>query len=72
MGRIKTMIGRLFRVGYTVQGVRLLLRRHGWSLQVPVGCQNSELSAELRRSRTMCCTSMIVRRGATSRAPRNR
>ncbi|MFC5055722.1 winged helix-turn-helix domain-containing protein [Saccharothrix xinjiangensis] len=35
LGRVKTMIGRLFRVGYTVQGVRLLLRRHGWSLQVP-------------------------------------
>ena len=35
-GRIKALIGRLFRVGYTVQGVWKLLRRHGWSCQVPV------------------------------------
>lgn len=34
--RVKTVIGRLFHVGYTVQGVRRLLRRHGWSAQVPV------------------------------------
>lgn len=33
--RIKTVIGRLFHVGYTVQGVWRLLRRHGWSVQVP-------------------------------------
>jgi transposase len=34
--RIKLLIGRLFHVGYTVQGVWKLLRRHGWSWQVPV------------------------------------
>ena len=34
--RIKTLIGRLFHVGYTVEGVWRLLRRHGWSCQVPV------------------------------------
>lgn len=34
--RIKLLIGRLFHVGYTVQGVWKLLRRHGWSCQVPV------------------------------------
>lgn len=34
--RIKLLIGRLFHVGYTVQGVWFLLRRHGWSWQVPV------------------------------------
>jgi transposase len=33
--RIKTLIGRLFRIGYTVQGVWKLLRRNGWSCQVP-------------------------------------
>lgn len=33
--RIKTLIGRMFHVGYTVQGVWKLLRRHGWSAQVP-------------------------------------
>jgi transposase len=36
LGRIKTLIGRLFHVGYTVEGTWKLLRRHGWSAQVPV------------------------------------
>jgi putative transposase len=35
LGRIKTLIGRLFHVGYTPEGVWKLLRRHGWSCQVP-------------------------------------
>jgi transposase len=34
--RIRTLIVRLFRVEYTVQGVWKLMRRHGWSAQVPV------------------------------------
>jgi putative transposase len=36
LGRIKTLIGKLFHAGYTVEGVWKLLRRHGWSCQVPV------------------------------------
>jgi transposase len=36
LGRIKTLIGRLFHKGYTIQGVAKLLKRHGWSCQVPV------------------------------------
>ena len=36
LGRIKTLIGRLFRIGYTPEGVWKLMRRHGWSCQVPV------------------------------------
>jgi transposase len=36
LGRIKTLIGKLFHVGYTVEGTWKLLRRHGWSCQVPV------------------------------------
>ncbi|MEU6996694.1 winged helix-turn-helix domain-containing protein [Nonomuraea sp. NPDC046570] len=35
LGRIKTLIGRLFHVGYTIEGVGKLLHRHGWSVQVP-------------------------------------
>nr|WP_308130227.1 winged helix-turn-helix domain-containing protein [Kitasatospora aureofaciens] len=35
LGRICTLIGRLFHVGYTVQGVWKLMHRHGWSAQVP-------------------------------------
>src|SRR5438045_1761510 len=36
LGRIKALIGKLFHVGYTVEGVGKLMRRHGWSCQVPV------------------------------------
>jgi transposase len=36
LGRIKTLIGKLFHIGYTVEGVWKLMRRHGWSCQVPV------------------------------------
>ncbi|WP_455907808.1 IS630 family transposase [Streptomyces halstedii] len=33
--RVKTVIGRRFHLTYTIQGVRKLLVRHGWSCQVP-------------------------------------
>ena len=33
--RIKTVIGRRFHKSYTLQGVRKLLIRHGFSCQVP-------------------------------------
>jgi transposase len=36
LGRIRIVIARTFHIGYTVQGVWHLLRRHGWSAQVPV------------------------------------
>ncbi|MFJ3273976.1 winged helix-turn-helix domain-containing protein [Streptomyces sp. NPDC086776] len=35
LARVKTMIGRLFHVSYTVEGTWRLLRRHGWSWQQP-------------------------------------
>ena len=35
LSRIKTVIGRRFHKSYTVQGVAPLLKRHGWSCQVP-------------------------------------
>ncbi|MEV1240756.1 winged helix-turn-helix domain-containing protein [Nonomuraea sp. NPDC050022] len=38
LARIKTLIGKLFHVGYTIEGVGKLLHRHGWSVQVPVKC----------------------------------
>nr|WP_244953220.1 winged helix-turn-helix domain-containing protein [Streptomyces ipomoeae] len=37
----------MFRVGYTVQGVWKLLRRHGWSARAPV---RGPWSAARRRS----------------------
>lgn len=33
--RVKTVIGRRFHMTYTIQGVRKLLVRNGWSCQVP-------------------------------------
>lgn len=33
--RIATVIGRRFHISYTSKGVQVLLRRHGWSWQVP-------------------------------------
>ena len=36
LGRIKTLIGKLFHVGYTPEGVWKLMRRHGWPAQVPI------------------------------------
>ncbi|MFJ8212018.1 transposase [Streptomyces sp. NPDC096033] len=35
LARIKTVIGRRFHMAYTIQGVRKLLTRNGWSWQVP-------------------------------------
>ncbi|MER6003711.1 winged helix-turn-helix domain-containing protein [Nonomuraea angiospora] len=37
LGRVKTLIGRLFHIGYTIEGVGKLLHRHGWSVQAPAG-----------------------------------
>ena len=35
LARIKTLIGRLFHVSYTVEGTWRLLKCHGWSWQQP-------------------------------------
>ncbi|MFC8536743.1 winged helix-turn-helix domain-containing protein [Streptomyces sp. NPDC057249] len=35
LSRVKTLIGRRFHLTYTIQGVRKLLVRNGWSCQVP-------------------------------------
>ncbi|WP_420712620.1 IS630 family transposase [Streptomyces sp. PsTaAH-124] len=35
LARVKTVIGRRFHLTYTIQGVRKLLIRNGWSCQVP-------------------------------------
>lgn len=35
LARIKSVIGRRFHMAYTIQGVRKLLARNGWSWQVP-------------------------------------
>lgn len=35
LARIKTLIGRRFHKSFTLSGISLMLRRHGWSHQVP-------------------------------------
>ncbi|WP_207944784.1 winged helix-turn-helix domain-containing protein [Actinomadura rubrisoli] len=35
LGRVAALIGELFGIGYSLPGVSLLLRRNGWSVQVP-------------------------------------
>ncbi|MEU0402467.1 winged helix-turn-helix domain-containing protein [Streptomyces sp. NPDC006197] len=35
LARVKTLIGRLFHVSYTVEGTWRLLKRHDWSWQQP-------------------------------------
>ncbi|MGW0920542.1 winged helix-turn-helix domain-containing protein [Streptomyces sp. NPDC002755] len=37
--RVRLLIGRMFHVGYTVQGVWKLLRRCDWSARVPRGAR---------------------------------
>jgi transposase len=35
LARVKNLIGRLFHISYTVEGIWRLLKRHGWSWQQP-------------------------------------
>lgn len=35
LARIKTLIGRRFRKSFTLSGISRMLRRYGWSHQVP-------------------------------------
>ncbi|MEV6841729.1 winged helix-turn-helix domain-containing protein [Streptomyces sp. NPDC051133] len=38
LARLKTLIGRRFHKSFTLSGISLMLRRHGWSHQVPSRC----------------------------------
>ena len=51
-GRIKTLTGKLFHVGYTVEGTWKLMRRHGWSCQVPVrqAMERDEAAVTVRKA----------------------
>jgi transposase len=54
LARVKTMIGRLFHVAYTVEGTWKLLRRHGWSWQQPVrrATERNEEAVEVWKGET--------------------
>ncbi|MER8106017.1 winged helix-turn-helix domain-containing protein [Kitasatospora sp. NPDC094016] len=47
--RIKTLIGRMFHVTYTVEGTWALLKRQGWSWQQPArrALESDEAAVEL-------------------------
>ncbi|MEV8034933.1 winged helix-turn-helix domain-containing protein [Streptomyces sp. NPDC086182] len=51
LARVKTLIGRLFHVSYTVQGTWRLLRRYRWSWQQPArrAIERDDDAVELRR-----------------------
>ena len=54
LGRVATVIGRLFHVRYTLRGVSYLLHRIGYSPQVPVhrAAERDELAIAAWRART--------------------
>ncbi|MEW1547976.1 winged helix-turn-helix domain-containing protein [Streptomyces tsukubensis] len=54
LARIKTLIGRLFHVSYTVEGTWRLLKRHGWSWQQPArrAIERDEDAVEVWRKET--------------------
>ncbi|MFJ8476428.1 winged helix-turn-helix domain-containing protein [Kitasatospora sp. NPDC094011] len=52
LARIKTLIGRMFHVTYTMEGTWALLKRHGWSWQQPArwALERDEAAVELWRT----------------------
>ncbi|MEV4940615.1 winged helix-turn-helix domain-containing protein [Streptomyces zaomyceticus] len=54
LARIKTLIGRLFHVSYTVKGTWLLLKRHGWSWQQPArrAIERDDVAVEVWKKET--------------------
>ncbi|MEU7005033.1 winged helix-turn-helix domain-containing protein [Nonomuraea sp. NPDC046570] len=54
LGRVKRLIGPLFHIGYTVEGVGKLLHRHGWSVQVPVRRRSNATKRPSPPGKTRC------------------
>ncbi|MBD0674300.1 winged helix-turn-helix domain-containing protein [Streptomyces sp. CBMA156] len=54
LARVKTLIGRLFHVSYTVEGTWVLLKRHGWSWQQPAhrAIERDDAAVELWKKET--------------------
>jgi transposase len=54
LARVRTLIGRLFHVSYTVEGTWVLLKRHGWSWQQPArrAVERDDEAVELWRKET--------------------
>lgn len=51
LARVKTLIGRLFHVSYTLEGTWRLLKRQGWSWQQPCrrAIERDDAAVELRK-----------------------
>lgn len=64
--RVKTLIGRLFHVSYTVEGTWRLLKRHGWSWRQPTrrGIERDDDAVEVWKKET-CPRVRAPRRSAT-------
>jgi transposase len=56
LARIKTLIGRLFHVSYTVEGTWRLLKRHGWSWQQPTrrAIERDDDAVDLATGQLLC------------------
>ncbi|MFJ1939178.1 winged helix-turn-helix domain-containing protein [Kitasatospora sp. NPDC088160] len=54
LARVKTLIGRMFHVSYTVEGTWVLLKRHGWSWQQPArrAIERDDAAVELWKKET--------------------
>jgi transposase len=54
IARVKTLIGRLFHVSYTVEGTWRLLKRHDWSWQQPArrAIERDDAAVEVWRTET--------------------
>ncbi|MEU8928240.1 winged helix-turn-helix domain-containing protein [Kitasatospora sp. NPDC048545] len=54
LSRVKTLIGRMFHVSYTVEGTWVLLKRHGWSWQQPArrAIERDDAAVELWKKET--------------------
>jgi putative transposase len=74
LNRVRLLIARTFHVGYTVQGVWKLLRRHGWSCQVPVrqALERDEAAIEVWKERVWPLVKAPRRTWAPTSASRTR
>ncbi|MFD7104760.1 winged helix-turn-helix domain-containing protein [Streptomyces celluloflavus] len=74
LARVKTLIGRLFHVSYTVEGTWRLLKRHGWSWQQPArrAIERDEEAVELWKKEVWPRVRAPRRRAAAGSSSRTR
>ncbi|MYU50451.1 helix-turn-helix domain-containing protein [Streptomyces sp. SID7805] len=74
LARVKTLIGRLFHVSYTVEGTWRLLKRHSWSWQQPArrAIERDEEAVELWKKEVWPRVRAPRRRAAAGSSSRTR